>query len=76
MSFINVVVIYESMTELAQNIVRVKIANRIYFFFCSESVVFLSVAIIKDADEKNKNIGKNKRDEKREDILSNSPLIL
>ena len=64
------------MRELAQNMVRVQIANRTYLRFCKLSDIFLSEDIINDADAKKRKQGKNKRLEKSEERDNKSPLTL
>ena len=66
----------ESMTELAQNIVRVQIANSIYFFLCDKSEFLRSVDIMNEADANSKKAGRNKREENSEETLNKSPLML
>ena len=69
-------VINESIRELAQNMVRVQIANRTYLRFCILSDIFLSAHIIIDDDAKNIKQGRNKRLEKSEERDNKSPLML
>ena len=65
----------ESITELAQNMVRQQIANRLYFLFCDLSQFFRSDAIMAEADEKTRKEGINKRFEKNGERFRKTPLI-